>query len=261
MNNTKEKIDIISTIGPSSCESDVLSEMMLAGMTMARFNYSWGDFDTFAGYINTIRDSASKLSKEIKIIGDLSGPRIQETKGHKYDANGEPIPTKTDLEFIKFSVEHELDFLALSFVGSKEDVLRCKKAISDLSGTQKVISKIERKVAFQNLDEILEVSDCVMVARGDLGQEIPLEELPFVEKEIIERCNRVGKPVVTATGLLLSMMENTYPSRSEVTDIAFAVLNGTDAVMLSEESATGKNPVLAVSVMKKVIDNAREYSI
>jgi pyruvate kinase len=123
-----------------------------------------------------------------------------------------------------------------------------------------IISKIERKIAYENLDEIIDVSDAIMIARGDLGNEVPLEKIPFIEKNIIVKCKEKGKPVIVATQMLLSMTQNPTPTRAEVTDVAYAIINGADAVMLSEESASGKYPVEAVIMMEKIISESEKQA-
>ena len=162
--------------------------------------------------------------------------------------------TERDEEFIKLGVEEGVDMFALSFVRTSEDVMLAKELIKKFGGDQPVISKIETLQALENLDAIMEVSDGVMVARGDLGVEIPLEKVPSAQKRIINMANRLAKPVITATQMLESMVENPRPTRAEVTDVANAILDGTDAVMLSEETAVGKHPVEAVRYMSKIAE-------
>jgi pyruvate kinase len=131
--------------------------------------------------------------------------------------------------------------------------------VRSFGGTQKIMAKIERKDAVDAIDEIIAVSDAVMVARGDLGSEFPLEEIPFIQARIIEKCRKAKKPVVTATEMLLSMTERERPTRAEVTDVANAILQGSDAVMLSEETASGHYPALAVGMMEKIVLEAERH--
>jgi pyruvate kinase len=128
-----------------------------------------------------------------------------------------------------------------------------------MGGTQKVIAKIERKVAVERIDEIIAAADAIMIARGDLGNEIPLEEIPFVQRAILQKANDAHKPVITATQMMISMTEHDTPSRAEVSDVTDAILEGSDAVMLSEESASGKYPVQAIQMMKRIVLDTQQH--
>jgi pyruvate kinase len=160
-------------------------------------------------------------------------------------------PTEHDLAWLKFAVENRFDWVAASFVGAAGDVTRLRAAQRP-RGALPVIAKIEKRSALECIDEVTEVSDAVMVARGDLGVEIPIERVPLAQKEIITRCRGLGKPVITATQMLDSMTHNRRPTRAEATDVANAVLDGTDAVMLSAETAVGQYPEEAVSTMAAI---------
>jgi pyruvate kinase len=165
-----------------------------------------------------------------------------------------------DLKDIKFGIAHGVDYVALSFVRSAQDVLDLRRR---LRGTEiGVISKIETQEAIRGIDEIIEASDAILVARGDLAREVSMSQVPVLQKFLIERCNRKAKPVITATQMLESMMANPQPTRAEATDVANAVLDGSDALMLSGETAAGKYPVEAVRMMASIIcdtEKAHEF--
>lgn len=155
-------------------------------------------------------------------------------------------------EHIAFAVQQKPDYLAISFVSSAEDVLAVTAVLHEHNAGIPVISKIERVQAVKDFDDILSASDGIMVARGDLGVDVPLERVPLIQKEIIRKCNRVGKPVITATQMLESMVNAARPTRAEVTDVANAIFDGTDATMLSAETSVGKYPVQAVRTMARI---------
>ena len=174
-----------------------------------------------------------------------------------------PSLTEKDYQDILFGIENKVDFIGLSFTRNAEDVLRARKFLKE-NGAEDIslIAKIEKKEAVDNLKEIIETSDGIMIARGDLGVEIPLENVPLVQKNIIKRCNLAGKPVITATQMLMSMVNVPRPTRAEVTDVANAILDGTDAIMLSEETAIGNYPLEAVETMNKIalrVEKAIDY--
>lgn len=164
-----------------------------------------------------------------------------------------PAITEKDVEDIKFGIEQGIDFIAASFVRKASDVLEIRKILEENNADDiHIISKIESQEGVDNIDSILQVSDGIMVARGDMGVEIPSEEVPIVQKEIIKKCNELAKPVITATQMLDSMIRNPRPTRAEVTDVANAIYDGTDAIMLSGETAAGKYPVEAVKTMNRI---------
>ena len=165
-----------------------------------------------------------------------------------------PSLTDKDKEDLLFGIENNVDFIAASFIRNKNDVNEIRKFL-DLNGGYniQIISKIENQSGVDNIEEILDVSYGIMVARGDLGVEIPAEDVPLVQKMIIKKCNEVGKPVITATQMLDSMIRNPSPTRAETTDVSNAVLDGTDAVMLSGETASGKYPIESVDTMRRII--------
>ena len=157
-----------------------------------------------------------------------------------------------DKKDIAFAAKHSCDYLALSFVNTREDVIAAREIIEEAGGDALIISKIESRMGIENLDEIIDESDGIMVARGDLGVEVPMEELPMLQKDIIRKCREKGKFAIVATEMLASMYENPRPSRAEVSDVANAVLDGTDCVMLSGETTIGKYPVAAVEIMSRI---------
>jgi len=163
-----------------------------------------------------------------------------------------PGITPKDAEDIRFGIEQGVDFIAASFVRKPQDVLEIRKILEDRNADIPIIAKIENQEGIKNLDSILDVCDGLMVARGDLGVEIPVEEVPLVQKEMIRKCNQLGKPVITATQMLDSMQRNPRPTRAEASDVANAILDGTDAIMLSGETAAGKYPVEAVNMMARI---------
>lgn len=164
-----------------------------------------------------------------------------------------PVLTEKDYDAIKMAATIKVDFVALSFVRTAEDVIDLKKAIKEANLEARVVSKVETRIALDNLDAIIEASDGIMVARGDLGIEIPIEQVPYYQKIMIKKCLERGIPVITATQMLTSMASNPYPTRAEVSDIANAAYDMTDAVMLSEESAMGKYPEETVKMMADTV--------
>jgi len=163
-----------------------------------------------------------------------------------------PFITDTLRECIVFAIKQQPDYVALSFVSKAEDLTNVRSILHEKDADIPIIAKIERGVAVEKFDNILEASDGIMVARGDLGVDIPLESVPLVQKEIIRKCNNAGKPVITATQMLESMVNASRPSRAEVTDVANAIFDGTDAIMLSEETSIGKYPFQAVKTMTRI---------
>jgi pyruvate kinase len=253
------KSQIVGTLGEESGKIEILQNMLKSGLDVVRLNMSWGTLDGHGLYIQHVRECEKVFSRKIPIIMDLPGPRIQKSEGHTYKKDIIHALTDHDKDLIKFGIEKNVDYFAISFVGNKEDILEVKSFIAQNSGNQKVIAKIERKVALENFEEILAVTDVVMVARGDLGDELEIEKIPFAEKMMIEKCNEKNIPVIVATQMLLSMVEKPYPTRAEVTDIAYAIVLGSDAVMLSDETAKGKYPVESVQAMEKITKEAEKH--
>ncbi len=249
---TNSKAQIVATIGPSSEKRDVLKAMLLHQADVIRINFSWADNETSKRQISLIRELEKECGKKIPIIQDLPGPRIQTGKEHTYDNGAASILTEEDKKSIQFGIEQRIDYIGLSFVGSAKDIEACREVLKEYSGKQKIIAKIERALAVENLAEIITAADAIMVARGDLGNEVPLERIPFVQDKIIRAAKAAGKPVIVATQMLLSMVNSPVPTRAEVTDVANAILEGSDAIMLSEETAIGTYPLEAVIMMEKI---------
>jgi len=191
----------------------------------------------------------------------IRGGLLGERKGVSVPGRPLPLPALTakDLEDLKLAVELGVDYLALSFVRRPEDILMCQQHLTGMNCTIPVIAKLEKLEAIRNLDEILEVAGAVMVARGDLGVELKLGDLPAVQKEIIDRANRAGVPVITATEMLESMVTSNRPTRAEASDVANAIWDGTDAVMLSQETSIGAHPVEAVRAMARICLAAQKH--
>ncbi|EES71324.1 pyruvate kinase [Paenibacillus sp. MB22_1] len=331
------KTKIVCTIGPSSESLENIKKLIMAGMNVARLNFSHGDYEEHGNRIKNIRQASAELGKSIAILLDTKGPEIrtgklkeepielvqdefitlttEEILGDKnrisitykdlpgdvevgstiliddgligltvVDIQGTEIKcrivnggtikskkgvnvpgvnislpgiTEKDANDIKFGIEQGIDFIAASFVRKASDVLEIRQLLEQHNATHiQIISKIENQQGVDNLDEILEVSDGLMVARGDLGVEIPAEDVPLVQKRMIEKCNRVGKPVITATQMLDSMQRNPRPTRAEASDVANAIFDGTDAIMLSGETAAGKYPVESVLTMSRIAEKA-----
>lgn len=190
----------------------------------------------------------------------LVGGRLFSRKGINIPKAELPLEalTERDFEILKFMVELGFDAVGVSFVGSAYDIIKVKRFVQKRS-EMFVIAKIERVDAVKNFDEILSSSDGIMIARGDLGVEIPIEKLPIIQKKLIRKANYEGKPAITATQMLESMTTDKMPTRAEVTDVANAILDGSDAVMLSEETAVGKYPVDAVRMMAKIAKTTESY--
>jgi pyruvate kinase len=326
------KTKIVCTIGPASGSPDVMEQMILAGMNVARLNFSHGDFDSHKRMIENLRVAAGATGRRVSIMADLPGPKMRigqlakepielrpgdtftltteeitgDAKGVSVtfprlpevvkpkdtlflndgliqlevvtrgmsnitcrvlvggelrSRNGLNMPgidlgicafTERDYECLKFALEQGVDAVSQSFVESGADVAAVRNAANSLGHSPFIIAKIERSSALDHIGEILSAADGIMIARGDLGVEIPIEQIALVQKRLMHQANLLGKPVITATQMLESMMNNRRPSRAEVTDVANAILDGTDCVMLSGESAMGKYPVEAVNMLAKI---------
>ncbi len=222
------KTKIIATIGPSSMRHQTLKKMIEEGMSIARINTKYGSTEEYSKIAGRIRKIGG-----CKILFDIVGAKM-----------------------VKWLKERKFDYLAVSFAESEKQIGCIRKMFHPRK--IRIISKIETKKGIENIDRLIRASDGIMVARGDLGKNIPLERIPVEQKLIINKCNRAGRMDITATEMLLSMVNSITPSRSEVSDVANAVFDGSDAVMLSEETAIGKHPALAVGMMRKIIEETEK---
>ena len=198
--------------------------------------------------------SSSKNEVLTKIIrGGILLPR----KGINFPESNISLSsiTEKDIEDLHFGLDNDVDWIALSFVRSEKDIKLLRKLIMERGKETRIIAKIEKPQAIKNIDKIIKASDGLMIARGDLGVEIPMESVPIYQKKIVDKCNKAYKPVIIATQMLESMVEQKTPTRAESNDVANAVLDGADAVMLSAESATGNYPIIAVKSMEKIISS------
>lgn len=332
------KTKIICTIGPASESEEKLRELMLAGMNVARFNFSHGTHEEHKKKFDRVIKVSNELGIQVATMLDTKGPEIrlkdiengrtELVNGQKFiltteevlgnnekvtityknlkndisvgttiliddgliemvvDAIEEtdiictvvnggsisnhkgvnvpgavlsmPYISEVDRSDIMFGCDMGFDFLAASFVRCKEDILEVKKILDEHDCHMKVIAKIENMQGLHNLEDILTVSDGIMVARGDMGVEIPMEEVPVMQKRMIKLAEAQGKHVITATQMLESMIKNPRPTRAETTDIANAIYDGTTAIMLSGESAAGLYPVEAVRTMAKIAERTEE---
>lgn len=254
----KRETSIIATLGPASSTEEIFLKM-LPYITSVRLNFSWGTYEEMEALINMVRKVSVESGKKINIIQDLSGPRIQTKNGHHFDEKAQGAITEKDLKDLDFGIKHKVDFVALSFVGGADDITRLRIHMETLGSIIPVIAKIERKEAVEHINEIVEISDAIMIARGDLGEAYPIEEVPFLEHKILSLCKKKNRFVIVATEMLLSMVESDRPTRAEVTDVAYAVTGGASAVMLSEETANGEHPALVVEVLDKIVKYAEEH--
>ncbi|PYZ97227.1 pyruvate kinase [Alteribacter lacisalsi] len=331
------KTKIVCTIGPASESPEKLTNLIEAGMNVARLNFSHGDFEEHGARIRSIREVSEETGEKVAILLDTKGPEIRTqtleggeaelvqgtevivsmtevtgnankisvtypglvddvhegsilllddglielrvksisdnelvtevvNSGTLKNKKGVNVPgvsvnlpgiTEKDANDIVFGIEQDVDFIAASFVRRASDVLEIRELLEKHNAEHiQIIPKIENQEGVDNIDEILEVSDGLMVARGDLGVEIPAEDVPLVQKELIKKCNSLGKPVITATQMLDSMQRNPRPTRAEASDVANAIFDGTDAIMLSGETAAGTYPVESVQTMNNIARKA-----
>jgi len=336
------KTKIVCSLGPSSSNDSVVEELILAGMNVARFNFSQGNHESHRALMEVVRRVSRKLGIPVALLLDTKGPEIRTgmvendgkvtiTKGdrvavttddcltaaasensparisiswkeaaaklqsghhiliadglldlevidvtgnainclaantavigNKKNVNligihaGLPIMSEQDKKDIAFGVEMNVDFIAASFLSYPHEIFEIKKYLDSLNSHIKIIAKIESTEGLENINDIAYLADGIMVARGDLGVQLPIEQIPLAQKHIIGVCRKLGKPVITATQMLESMIVNPRPTRAELTDVANAIFDGTDAVMLSGETAAGAYPVEAVKTMDKVARN------
>lgn len=242
----------------------LLNDDIVGDNTKCTVNYKELYKDVSKGSRILINDGLVELEvdeikgKDIRCIV-LNGGVIGNNKGINVPNAVINLPsiTEKDIDDIKFGIENEFDFIAASFVRKASDVIEIKKVLEKHNGKEiKVIAKIENREGINNFDEIIKVADGIMVARGDLGVEIPVEEVPLVQKMIIEKCFKNGKPVITATQMLDSMIRNPRPTRAEASDVANAIYDGTSALMLSGETAAGKYPVESLETMSRIAEKA-----
>ncbi len=328
------KTKIICTIGPASTGEEIIEKLMLAGMNVARLNFSHGSHEEHKERIDLIKSARAKLGLPVAIMLDTKGPEyrigvfkngkeqleegaeftftpdeikgdatkvsvsyknlakemkpgdrilvnngllifeVKEIKdkdvvctclsgGTISDRKSMSFPEKIlkqdylserDKEDLLFGIEQGVDFIACSFVSQKQDILDVKQFLAAHGGENlSLIAKIENQPGVDNIEEIVSVCDGIMIGRGDMGVEIPFEELPSIQKQLITKCRMLGKRVITATEMLESMITNPRPTRAEISDVANAVYDGTSAVMLSGETAAGKYPELTVQTMSKIV--------
>ncbi|MBK4730688.1 pyruvate kinase [Oxynema sp. CENA135] len=334
LRNCPRRTKIVATIGPATSQPDILRELIEAGATTLRLNFSHGTHEDHQRNIRLIRQTSFELNQPVGILQDLQGPKIrlgrfeqgsiylqkgdrfiltsrevpctQEISCVTYEPLADEVPegatillddgrvemrvekvdrvtrelhcitvvggtlsnskgvnfpgvylsvkalTDKDREDLLFGLDQGVDWVALSFVRNPQDILEIKELISSTGKHVPVIAKIEKHEAVEQMEAILPLCDGIMVARGDLGVEIPAEEVPIVQKRLIATCNHLGIPVITATQMLDSMVHSPRATRAEISDVANAILDGTDAVMLSNETAVGKHPVEAVRTMSRI---------
>jgi pyruvate kinase len=238
----KRHVKIVCTLGPASQSEHVISEMLKAGMDIARLNLNYSTLEEHSQTISLVRRLSEELGLRTGILLDCPGLK-------KY-------PTATIREafqkHLEFAKSQNVDFLALSFISTAEQVREVRRLLTEIEYSILLVVKIEQTSALAESEAILDIADGIMVARGDLAIQISIEKVPLAQKRLIKAANQRGKPVITATQMLESMVKSVHPTRAEATDIANAVLDGTDALMLSEESAIGEYPVAAVEMMAKI---------
>lgn len=253
-----KEIKIIATLGPATSAKETLVALVDAGADIVRLNFSWGNRESMQSFIDLVHEIEKEKGISLPIMQDLSGPREALPEGHTLDQDAVSVITEKDKEDLLFGLANGVAYVALSFVSSASDIRALRELMVAHDQVTPIIAKIERKEALDHLEEIIDASDGIMVARGDLGSAVPFEEVPFLEKKIISLCNEKEKFVIVATQMMLSMTDAETPTRAEVMDVASAVSLGADACMLSEETSTGKHPVEAVVAMKKIISFAED---
>jgi len=261
---------VVATAGPATASRAGIGSICRAGANVIRINFAHGSHEQHRQVIRWVREAAAELGVPVALLADLAGPKIRigampprltavvERGGELLPNKGMNLPgvrvsapalTAKDRSDLAMAVEAEVDYVGLSFVQRPEDVEELRSLVPD---DVLIVAKIEKDVAVDRVEEILEVADAVMIARGDLGVELPFEQVPVAQKRIIQLANLYARPVITATQMLESMIEHSRPTRAEASDVANALFDGTDAVMLSGETAVGKHPDLAVQAMVRI---------
>jgi pyruvate kinase len=235
--------------------------MMIHQMNVARLNFSWGNAAEHAIFTALIRKIAAEQNIRVPIIFDLSGPRTQETGSHHFGGDTGSVITQKDRDDVASNIHHEPEYFAQSYVGSAADIEELRAVLHGHGKSPGIIAKIERAVAVENAEQIIAAADAIMIARGDLGNEVALEKIPFIEDDLIKKSRAAGKPVIVATEMMPSMIESDRPTRSDVTDVAYATILGADAVMLSNETATGHHPVEVVAEMERILLEAERNGL
>lgn len=241
MDKTRRHVKIVCTLGPASSSPGVMEGMLKAGMDVARLNLAHGTFEEHRRLISEVRSISRKLKLPLGVLLDLPG--LKRRRGDIRSVFG---------EHLDFAVSQNADFIALSFISSARQVQEVKQLLKNMEADIPLIVKIEEARALEESADLLEVGEGIMVARGDLALDISIEKVPTAQKRLIAEANRRGKPVITATQMLESMVRSPSPTRAEATDVANAVLDGSDALMLSEETATGSYPVEATATMVRI---------
>jgi|SRR5680860_1858334 len=239
MKDNARKTKIIATVGPACENILIIGQLIEAGVDIFRFNLKYSTLEEHGRIIDMVRNIAISQNKNVKILIDL--PLFSFTKG------------------IDLAVNRKSEYVAISYLEKEDEIISFRKKINSAKLSTNIVAKIETNEALRHFNEILKEADSVMIARGDLGRSIPIEQVPCVQKEIISACQEKNKMVIVATEMLLSMTSNKLPTRAEVSDVANAVLEGSGAVMLSEETSIGENPVEAVKIMSKIICEAENW--
>ncbi len=238
----RRHVKIVCTLGPASNSPPAIERILTAGMNVARLNLNYGTLEEHRRLITGIRSISQRLKMPTGILLDLPG--LKHRKGDMKAVFS---------EHLEFALSQDADFIALSFISSAQQVKTVKELLRKMGANIPLIVKIEQAAALEEASAILDTGDGIMVARGDLAQEISIEKVPLAQKHLIREANYRGKPVITATQMLESMVRAPTPTRAEATDVANAVLDGSDALMLSEETAIGSYPAEAVSTMAKIV--------
>lgn len=241
-------------------EITITTKQLLGNEKIVSTSYTSLPRDVKAGDMILIDDGKIELkvksTTETEVVSEVvyGGP-LKSRKGINlpFTKVSAPSLTEKDLKDLEFGLKHDVDWIALSFVRKASDIHEIKKIINESNAQSRVVAKIEKPEALSNIDDVIAATDAIMVARGDLGVEIWLEEVPMVQKMLVEKCNKAGKPVIVATQMMESMIENPRPTRAETNDVANAVMDGADAVMLSAETAAGKYPIEVIRSMVRTI--------